>query len=112
MKAHNFKKAVELTTKLQFDDFGFHDNIKTKPYTMDNGITICGYYENWIGLFFDDENGYYSLELREDGWKLCYDGSSFCAIPERTAKQLNAFREYEMGKGAREALEDAEWRKE
>lgn len=112
MKLQNFRKAVQLATQLEFDDFGFHENIKTEAQTLVTGITLSGYYENWAGLFMDEDNGYFSLQLHEDGWKMCYDDEPFCKISEKLSKALDGFRAWEMGKEAREEKETAEWRQE
>lgn len=112
MKIKNFKKAAHLATTFQFDDFGIHKNIKSEPKILSEGIVIGGHYENWIGLFFDDENGYFSIQLHEDGWKMCYDDVPFCKISETLSKKLDEFRTWELGKEEREAQAHFEWENE
>lgn len=118
MKLQNFQQAVQLAKEFKFDDSGFYESIKSNPTTLDNGITISGYYENWVGLYFDDENGYYSIQLQEDGWKLCYDDVSFCKVPKDLSKKLDEFRERELGEPERkmqdqkafQSFQDELWR--
>lgn len=93
MKAKSFKRAVELLKRLDFEEFEINEYLF---FTCKEGKT---YYQNWLSIYIDDENGSYVAELRENGkWFLTYDGDVVCLISGEIAEKLDAFRDEELAK--------------
>ncbi|WNI34668.1 hypothetical protein [Chryseobacterium sp. SG20098] len=79
----NFRKAVELANNLEFNDFGIDENVKTN---------------NWFGLYLDDNNAYWTIQMSHRGtYSLFLEDEKICTVGKDLEARLDDFIEDQLG---------------
>lgn len=83
----DFRKAVEVSNNLEFNDFGIDENIKTN---------------NWFGLFLDSQNAYWTIQMSHRGtYALFVEDEKVCTVGKDLEAKLDSFREDQLGSDER-----------
>lgn len=79
----NFRKAVHLANNLEFNDYGIDESVKSN---------------NWFGLFLDDNNAYWTIQMSHRGtYALYVEDEKVCAVGKDLEQKLDAFIEDQLG---------------
>ncbi|SIS72879.1 MULTISPECIES: hypothetical protein [Chryseobacterium] len=79
----DFRKAVQLANNLEFIDFEVDENVKIN---------------NWFGLFLDDSNAFWTIKMTNVGTYCLYrEDEKICSVGKDLERELDAFREDQLG---------------
>lgn len=91
----NFRKAVKIANELEFTDFGIDENVKEN---------------NWFGLFLDENNAYWTIQMtRRSTYTLYVEDEKICSVGKDLEEKLDAFREDQLGAEERSVLSHREY---
>ncbi|GAB0155452.1 hypothetical protein CHRYSEOSP005_07130 [Chryseobacterium sp. Alg-005] len=78
----NFRKAVHFANNLEFNDFGIDENVKAN---------------NWFGLFLDENNAYWTIQMTHKGsYALFLEDEKICVVGKDLEEKLDSFREDQL----------------
>ncbi|OCK53201.1 hypothetical protein BA768_01200 [Chryseobacterium sp. CBo1] len=91
----NFRKAVQIANELEFMDFGIDEENKEN---------------NWFGLFLDENNAYWTIQMNRRGtYGLYVEDEKICAVGKELEAKIDSFREDELGAEERSVLSHREY---